>query len=172
MKDYQKIILFLYPKLKRLIVSVGEIARARAVASGADFATERCAEKIMEYIRFRDCLIVLEDDMQSILGELGREELYLLEYKYFRRKKMLEKEFADVRLACSERTYFRRQTRLESRLNGLFMRRGMSEEWFMRTFGEFPYIADALGKLRECGQTAFADKRTKNSLAREGKRGA
>ena len=110
--------------------------------------------------------------MESILGELGREELYLLEYKYFRRKKMLEKEFADVRLACSERTYFRRQARLESRLNGLFMRRGMSEEWFMRTFGEFPYIADALGKLRECGQTAFADKRTKNSLAREGKRGA
>ncbi len=165
MKDYQKILLYLYPKLGGLIRCAEEIVRAKAVASGTDVRTEQCIEKIIEYIRFRDELVVLSEKMDKIFATLGTEERYLLEYKYFRRKSRLEGEFAGVCVSCSERTYFRRQARLASKLNGLFVRSGLDEGWFMRSLGAFPYIQDALAKLGGCGEGAFADKRAKSALA-------
>lgn len=157
----------------RLICSAGEIASARAIASGGEISTERCIERILALIGFKNALLYVSEEMEKIFSALGREERYLLEYKYFRRKSRLEGEFADIKMACSERTYFRRQARLAAKLNALFMREGLTEQWFARTLGEYPYIRQALEKLREAGEYSFTDKRARCSLAREGaKRGA
>lgn len=172
MKDYQKILLFLYPKLERLTRCAGEVIEARAVASGADPGTERCIEKILALIGFRNALLFLSDKMDRIFSALSREERYLLEYKYFRRRSMLEGEFGDLSLSCSERTYFRRQARLSCKLGGMFVRCGLDEEWFAEALGGYPYIRGAMERMRDCGERAFADKRAKCALAREGRKGA
>ncbi len=165
MKDYQKILLYLYPKLHRLIRCAGEVVEGRAVASGRETDTEACIERLLKLIGFRNALLYLSGELEAVLAHLTREEAYLLEYKYFRRKKKLEGEFAAMQLNCSERTYFRRQARLESKLNALFMRRGMDEEWFMRVLGGFPYIRDALARIQAKGAGAFAEKRFRGAPA-------
>ncbi len=169
MKEYQKILLYLYPRLKRLIRCAGEVIEGRALASGGEPDTQACAEHILGLVAFRNALLCAYGEMDGLLACLTREEAYLLEYKYFRRKRMLEGEFAEVRLDCSERTYFRRQARLESKLNALFVRRGMDEAWFMRTLGAFPYIRAALFRLHKKGSAAFTKKRARGAPSRCGR---
>lgn len=164
LKEYQKIILYLYPKLSRLIGCAEEVVRGRALASASDFATERCIEKILGYLRLRDGLLVLRDRAEKAFSFLSDEERFLLEYKYFRRRSKLEGEFAGRRIAFSERTYFRRQSRLAAKLSGVFTVCGLDEDWFMRTFGEFPSICGALERLRSEGEKMFSDKRAEGGL--------
>lgn len=164
MKDYQKVILLLYPKMGRLIEDIGQIveAKARASYNGAECA-ERCVKKLLDYIYVRDELFFLKQQTDEIVESLGREERYLLEYKYFRRKRVLEGEFSDFCLNTSERTYFRRQQRLAARFNAALVARGLDEAWFLRTFGKVPYIMAALEKVRG-GAGMFLDKRTRGEL--------
>ena len=110
-----------------------------------------------------DCFAVLKERLQEVLKKLHREELYLLEYKYFRRKKMLE-EFSDVQFAFSERTYYRRQKRLEEKLNSLFLFAGMDEQWFTDVFSEVPLMMGLLEKVRADGALSTMDKRLRCNL--------
>ena len=163
-KDYQKVILFLYPKLGRLTEDIGKIAEAKARASynGRETA-EACARKILDYLYVRDCFAVLKADADKIMEQLTREEKYLLEYKYFRRRRVLAGEYADFSVQYCERTYFRRQKRLAGKLNNLFLRAGLSEEWFLRTFAGVPYMMAALESVRSRPET-MVDKRARAEL--------
>ncbi len=170
-KDYQKVILFLYPKLARLTEDIGKIveAKARASYSGKESA-EACAQKILDYLYVRDCFAALKEDTDKVMEQLTREEKYLLEYKYFRRKKVLVGEFSDFTVRYCERTYFRRQKRLAGKLNSLFLRAGLSEEWFLHTFSGVPYMMAALESVR--GSTeALVDKRSHAELHCAGRNG-
>ena len=149
MKDYQKILLYLYPKLGGLIRCAEEIVRAKAVASGTDVRTEQCIEKIIEYIRFRDELVVLSEKMDKIFATLGTEERYLLEYKYFRRKSRLEGEFAGVCVSCSERTYFRRQARRRAQAQRAVRAERVGRRVVHALAGRFPLHT---GRARKAGR--------------------
>ena len=164
-KDYQIVSLLLYPKLERLNEDIGKIVEAKAQASytGKESA-ESCVQKILDYLYVRDCFAVLKERLDKILEGLSREEKYLLEYKYFRRTGVLQGEFADMRMDCVQRTYFRRQKRLEGKLGCLFLREGMDENWFAKAFGSVPYVAAALECVREKKVGGFVDKRTKAEL--------
>ncbi len=168
MKDYQTVILLVYPRLERLIFDIGQMAEAKAYASynGRETA-EKCVEKILEYMHVRDCFAALQGMTEDILAELTREERYLLEYKYFRRRRMLDGEFADIRMPYCERTYYRRQRRLAGRLNSLFLQHGADETWFLRLFSEIPYMMSALENVQRRGVSELTDKRTKKSLRLE-----
>lgn len=166
MKDHVKVMLFLYTRTDRLIECLGQIVEAKAIASFSDRrSTEECVEKMIEYTHFRNCLLVLSGEMKEIMSELTKEERYLLEYKYFRRKKMLEGEFKGMELDFSERTYFRRQIRLSAKLNGLFELHGLGERWFEKNLCGIPYIAAALERVREGGKDEFSDKRVRAMLS-------
>lgn len=165
MKDYQKVMLFLYPRLDRLADSISEIVTARAVASGMDRSdTEAGIRRLIEYLNLRRGLLFLKNEMDGMLAELSEEERYLLEYKYFRRKKVLEKEFSGTVFPHSERTYFRRQKRLSAKLGGMFIRHGLDEKFFS-AFTDFPWMTAALERLKEEGERAFSDKRAHSTLA-------
>ncbi len=159
MKDYQKVLLYAYPKLGRIAEDIGQIVRAKACASvmGRETALA-CAEKLIGYNFFREQLLFLKDELDGLLANLTREEQFLLEYKYFRRKKELA-AFADVRLSCSERTYFRRQQRLARTIHAELLRRGLSEEWFFEAFSGVSFFMSALESVRG-GEGRMVDKRT------------
>lgn len=165
MKDYQKVMLLLYPKLERMATDIGQIVRAKAAASytGREPA-EAVVEKLIEYNYVQGCVAGLKEALDGILRSLDREEAFLLEYKYFRRKKELSGTFADMRFECSERTYFRRQLRLERKLNALFMRDGLTEAWFFETFSRIPYIMAALESVRGGRACGMVDKRVRSGL--------
>lgn len=164
MKAYQKVMLLLYPKLGRLAEDVRKIINALACACGGSEAAEQSVERVIGYLYVRRCFLAMKAELDEVISQLGREERYLLEYKYFRRRKVLAEEFADLRIDCSERTYFRRQNKLAEKFNALLLRRGLSEEWFRRTFSDVPYIMAALEKVETGGEKSFSDKRRRRSL--------
>ena len=90
MKDYQAAMLLAYPRAEKLIENLGQLAEAKAYGSySGREATEVCVARILSYLHARDCFAVLRDKVDEVLSQLTREERYLLEYKYFRRRKVL-----------------------------------------------------------------------------------
>ena len=163
MKDYQKVLLYAYPKLGRVAEDIGQIveAKARASVMGRESALA-CAEKLIGYNFLRGQLLFLKDALDGLLANLTREERFLLEYKYFRRKKELA-AYADLRLSCSERTYFRRQQRLARTVNAELVRRGLTEEWFFEAFSGVSFFMSALDSVRRA-EGRLVDKRTRSGV--------
>ena len=164
-KDYQKVLLLVWPKLEKLTEFIGQYAQAKAYASFSGRETsEQCVQKILDYLYIRDCFTVLREQMGEVFAKLSREELYLLEYKYFRRKRKLEGEFAQLQCNFCERTYYRRQRKLGEKLNSLFLQRGMDENWFFRTFSSVPYMQNLLERVKRAGVLSAVDKRCRGEL--------
>ena len=163
-KEYQELILFLYPRLGRAAEDIGEVVEAKALASvsGRECA-ERCAERLLAYLHMRDCFLAVKAAVEEVAAALTEEERYLLEYKYFRRKPNLEGEFAGTGLRCSLRTYYRKQERLARRVNALFLRAGLTEAWFAANLAGLPFFASALRCLR-ARRGALVDKRAARAL--------
>ena len=164
MKDYQKVLLYAYPKLGRVAEDIGQLVQAKARASviGREPALA-CAEKLIGYNFLREQLLFVKDELEALLGCLSREERFLLEYKYFRRKRELA-AYADLRLSYSERTYFRRQQRLARTVNAELVRRGLTEEWFFEAFSGVPFFMAALEGVREGGEGRMVDKRSHTGM--------
>lgn len=163
MKDYQKVLLYAYPKLGRMAEDIGQIVQAKARASvmGREPALS-CAEKLIGYNFLREQLLFVQGELDGVLAKLTREERFLLEYKYFRRKRELA-AYADLRLSCSERTYFRRQQRLARTVNAEFVRRGLTEEWFFEAFSGVSFFMSALESVRRA-EGGMVDKRTRAGI--------
>ena len=164
MKEYQAVILLLYPRLKRVAADIAQVVEAQATASfwGRESA-EECVERLLAYTRMRQVFLDLAARVEEALSSLTREERYLLEYKYFRRRKVLVQEYGDLSLCCSQRTYYRKQGRLALRVNALFVRAGMTQAWFDRELASIPYVASALERLHTA-PSALIDKRARREL--------
>ena len=170
MKDYQAAMLLAYPRAEKLIENLGQLADAKAYGSySGREATEVCVARILSYLHARDCFAVLRDKVDEVLSQLTREERYLLEYKYFRRRKVLEGEFADMQCAFSARTYYRRQRRLEGKLNSLFLRGGADRAWFRALFSDIAYMRSLVEGVRR--GDAMTDKRAHATLRVRGGNG-
>ncbi len=151
--DYTKALLYAYPMLEELEASLEISVENKALLSyksraGALWDATKILEEISRKVRLEE----LKNLVSELLSLLTEEELYLLEYKYFRRKKVLFGRFGDFTLPFSERSYFRRQHELLSRLRGLFAARGWTEEAlesYCKDLPLLPRIASEIGKGRE-----------------------
>ena len=164
LKEYQAVILLLYPRLRRVAEDIAQVVEAQAVSSFAGReSAEQCVERLLGYTQTRNVFLRLAERVEEVCSVLSREEKYLLEYKYFRRRKVLEEQYGDLCLHCSPRTYYRKQGRLSDRVNALFVRAGMTQAWFDRELAPLPYIASAVRSLRS-RPGALVDKRARREL--------
>ncbi len=149
--DYIKAILYAYPSLGEIAEAVGASAEHKALLSYRSVRpTEEVAEDILREIASRRAILALNDVVESLLSVCTREERYLLEYKYFRRREVLRGQFADYSLHCSERHYFRKQNRLLKKAAGIFLAKGWTQERFLsETNGLFSRVMAALGEGEE-----------------------
>ncbi len=163
MKEYQKTMLLLYPRLERYARDLGQYARAKAAASalGRESA-EESIRTVLDCVYAQGCCEQLKALLDGVLGELTEEERLLVSYKYFRR--------GTAELGCSPRTYYRRQLRLESKLNARFLQRGMSERWFLHTFADVPAVRHVYERVCARQENELYDKRARCGLAFGGKR--
>lgn len=164
--DHVKVLLYAYPKIEALAEAVGEGARIKAFLSFRSVQTaDALAEKIAEEIVISKKLYLLKGEMDQILSSCSVKTRYLLEYKYFRRKRVLRDEFRGFSLPVSEREYFRMQTALLLKMSAKFNAAGWTRERFLRefsSFGPFMRVFRALGAGRE---RAVVYKRRKKQLA-------
>lgn len=161
--DYIKAILYAYPSLGEIGEAVGASAEHKALLSYKNpRSTEELALEIMREISAKEALSELSSLVDTLLGRCTREELYLLEYKYFRRKEALG-SFAGYSLSCSERSYFRKQNRLLKKAAEFFGKRGWTQERFLsETNGLFTRVMAAL----ENGMERKVPKQRKRGRAR------
>lgn len=161
---FVKVLLYAYPKLREVSEAVSAGVENKAVLSfrNSDSALT-VAEKIVEEMILAKNLDCVADAVEKALGALSEEELYFLEYKYFRRKRVLGGRFASFTPACSERNYYRKQAGLVKRIFFLLAAQGWTQTRFFEAFGEFDFfmkIYRALEGGRECALTRKRGKRT------------
>lgn len=163
--DYAKVLLYAYPKLDMLREAVESGARIKALLSfrsrgGALAVTERIVCEIVTAKK----LALLKGELDEVLSVCSERELFLLEYKYFRRKELLRGKFSGFRLECSERSYFRMQNALLSKLATRLVAVGWTEKRFFAEFGDFKPFMRVFRAIREGRERAVVFKRRKRQL--------
>ncbi len=162
--DYVKVLLYAYPKLNMLADAFSAGAEIKALLSFRCNQTIHCAEKISERILNSEKLRGLECAMDEMLSRLNEEELYLLEYKYFRRKSELNGRFAQTALRISEREYYRRQNALLKKVTFLLLSRGITKEDYLEEYHSIPPFPRVLRAVQEGRERVVTKKREKCTL--------
>ena len=157
---YVRVLLYAYPKLEALGRAIQESVERKAALS---FRSRRDAYALAEQIAV-DVIAVkklqlLKAAMDDALKECGEEELYLLEYKYFRRKAELTGRFAGKRFYGSVRSYFRTQQALFVKIKALLFRRGYTAAKYEEEFGSFLPFRKLYEKLEKCNGKPKSAKR-------------
>ena len=152
--SYVKTILYIYPRLERIAADYGDHIRHRAILSYENRTAERAAEYLAEEILKKRAIEALKERVDAALKKLNDEERFLLEVRYFGRKKKL-REFleAGTERPGSERSYYRKQERLLKKVISVFSGVGLTEEAFFREYRGFGWMMSAcrqIGLGREC----------------------
>lgn len=166
MSGYEEVktMLYAYPKLEMLAEAAEAAAEVKALLSfrareDALGSAERVAEEILSGKRLR----LLKNALDGVLEGLGGEELFLLEYKYFRRKDRLQE--CTEALSCSERSYFRKQNALLAKVAAELVRRGWTKARFFALFGGYPPFMRVYRALRAGRERAVVFKRVRKGIA-------
>ena len=163
--DYEKLILYSYPRLEAIAEAVEVGARNKALLSFRSTAdTLSLLERISQDALTARELRLLKAETEKILLTLSEEELYLLEYKYFRRRKVLRGKFADYELALSERSYFRKQNELLKKISSRMRTSGLTKEDFLARFGHFSPFMRALRALERGLDAKLTERRRRCGL--------
>ena len=103
-----------------------------------------------------------------MVADCSEQELYLLEYKYFRRKIVLRGRFEGYTLNVSERSYFRMQNALLSKLAAKLLRRGLTEQKFLQDFQSYAPFMRVYRAVRQGREgTVVSRHRTKTLAVRQ-----
>ena len=126
----------------------------------------RDLEAVAEEVFLAERLDSLKEVTEEVLARLSKEELFLLEYRYFRRKKLLAK-FGEV-LPCSERNYFRKQEKLLRKIAAQFSLNGVTEEYFLEAFKSSVCLMKVYGAIVKGGELKICARREKRLLRFQG----
>ena len=162
--EYVKVILYAYPHLASLAEAAGVAAENRALLSfrsrrGALEEMERVTEELVVRLR----LLRVKEAADAFLAQCSGEELFLLEYRYFRRKKMLRAYGGHV-VPCSERTYFRRQSALLRKAAGEFAALGWTQQAYAEAFAGYAPFAKLLRAICDGRESAVTARRERCGL--------
>lgn len=157
--DHVRALLYAYPMAEMLARAVRDGAKVRAALS---FRNQRGTLSVMESIaadmEYADRLLHWKEQLERAISYCGEEERFLLEYKYFRRGKHLSAEGAGV-LACSERSYFRKQRELLEKLARRLARRGCTREAFYADFEGFSPLMRIVSALENGWERRLVQRR-------------
>lgn len=158
-KNYVKAVLYIYPRLERLAKDYGEHIERRALCSYRREGAEKEAEYLAGEVLKKRAAEGLKERVEGVIGKLGEEERFLLELRYFGRRKTAGS--GEEKKRWSERSYYRRQEKLLEKVEALFAASGMTEEWFFREFGGFGWmmaVCRKVGKGEACAAGASEKK--------------
>ena len=147
--DHVEALLFLYPRAEMLAEAVREGARVRAALS---YRSPRDTLSVMESIardmQYAEHILRWKGAIDASLRPLSANERFLLEYKYFRRRRQLQELGSEAVFACSKRSYFRKQNALLIKFSALLEARGCTEQAFFSDFEGFSPVMRILSALR------------------------
>ncbi len=148
MKDYAKIVLYAYPLLQTVERDYEEHIRNKAVLSYRGRGTaEELAEELAGEILEMHRLEWLKAKVEEVLERLTEVERLLLSVRFFGKKLSLQTLGIEGR-RWTERTYFRKQKRLEEKVASLLVLVGVREEVFLAEFSAIALVEKVAKRLR------------------------
>ena len=167
--EYTKVILYAYPHLRALAEASQTAARNRALLSfRGRLDTLEEAERIADELAVQSRLLRLADAADAFVEGCTKQERFLLEYRYFRRRRVL-RAFGDYIVPCSERTYFRRQNALLAKAAVRLAALGWTEEAYMQAFSAYPPFVRLLRAICDGRESAVTARRERCGLAFTGR---
>lgn len=168
MENYAKAVLYAYPLLKTVGDDYAVHIRNKAVLSyDSNLTTERLAEYLAGEIIEKERLEWLKGVLDGVMSKLTEEERTLTEIRYFGQTNKLRdflKNQADKRKdggkGCSQRMYFRRQSRLADKLGAMIFYAGITPKVYDEIFKDMG-IFRKIQRFVEAGkdQKVSADER-------------
>lgn len=162
---FVKVLLYAYPKLRAIARSVSAAVENQAVLS---FRSKESAlvtaEKIVKEMMLQCNLEHVAEALDRVLERLSEEELFFLEYKYFRRNSLLKGKFSGYAPKCCERSYYRKQGALLQKVHFLSAAQGWTEDRFFEAFGEFSYFMKLYRALQNGKEQAISVRRKKSGI--------
>ena len=159
---YQKTVLYIYPHIKKMAAALSTSLQTQAVLS---YRAKESAEKVVERLLIYDFqqrfLLQTAERIARILKEFTAEELFLLEYRYFRRKKIL-RAYEEHPFLMSLRTFYRRQNAVLKKFSAVLRREGMDEKWFADNFTDMDWVMTVYKKVLD-GKDSYILGKYKNS---------
>lgn len=167
--EYAKAILYVYPVMEALIEASRGAAENKALLSyRSRFDAMHDLEEVAQELFLAERLDDLKQLLDKIFLRLSDEELFLLEYRYFRRKKELAR-FGEE-LACSERNYFRKQERLLQKIAAQLSLNGVTEQYFLQAFEKSLCLMKVYRAIVKGGELKICARREKRTLRFHGSR--
>ena len=167
--EYVKVILYAYPHLAALADAAGVAAENKALLS---FRSRRGTleemERVTEELAVRSRLLRVRTAADAFVRSCSEEECFLLEYRYFRRRKKL-KGYAEFVVPWSERTYFRRQSALLKRAASSFAAQGWTKEAYDEAFSSYSPFCKLLRAIADGRESAVTARRETCGLAFAGR---
>lgn len=163
-EETTKVILYAYPHLGALAEASQVAAENKARLSfRARMDTLREMELVANELAVRVHLLRLERAVEEFVCTCSREERFLLEYRYFRRKKELV-SYGEFAVPWSERTYYRRQSALLKKAAAFFSANGWSEEEFLDVFSDYQPFMRLRRSILSGRESAVVARREKRGL--------
>lgn len=164
--DYVKVLLYAYPQLPAFAEAIGVSVENRAALSFRSVKdTLSIAEELATELGRKVRLMNVCEKLDRILLRLTEEEAFLLEYKYFRRKRQLREKFSEWAFDCSERSYYRKQTALLRKIAARLIACGETEERFLEEFSDCAPLMRLYRALKAGKERTFVAKREKSALS-------
>ncbi len=166
MKKYAKVVLYAYPILQKIGEEYKIHISNRALLS---YRSQKSAEELVEYLAkeiiCKQRLEWLKTFLESVLDKLDETERTLVQLRYFSpsksRKKKEQEEKTGVMekiAAWSNSTYFRRQKRVEERIERLLEGGGLTEGIFEKDFAFIDILASVARFVDRGGDKAFCER--------------
>lgn len=159
---YEKTLLYLYPHLDKMSAALDTSLRTQAVLS---YRRRESAEALVERLLLSDFqsafLLQTKAELDGLLGAFPQEDRFVLEYRYFRRKRYM-RVYEREAFRMSLRTFYRRQHRVLQKFSAALHRRGMDEKWFLDNFSQMDWAMRVYEKVR-AGRDSYLLGKYKNS---------
>ncbi len=125
MSKYHNSLLKIYPDIDRYVKSIDREFMRKIMLSKFDTspALSQCND-LVKLTNAKKSLLYVKQIIGEIYESLTEEEKGLVGYKYFNKK--CSCEIPDI----YNRTYYRKQNKLDNKLQLCFIKRGVTQEWF------------------------------------------
>lgn len=134
MFEYEKTVLYLYPKIGYLKKMYHRLADAMIRSSSADSRTLQYINEIIDYTFLVGALEELRQTLECILAGLSEDEKCLIEYKYFRRKRLLYGKYENYEFPFSYSSFFRKIRNVTRKISVRLHAAGYDEKVFLTEF--------------------------------------
>lgn len=160
---YEKTLLYVYPHMKKMSESLSTVINTQARLSyRSTESAEALVERLLDYEFQSRFLLRTAREIELLLrDEFTFDELFVLEYRYFRRKRKL-REYENKPFKMSLRTFYRRQHSVLKKFSSVLKRRGMDEKWFEENFFGMDWVMTVYKKVC-AGKDSFLLGKFKNS---------